>query len=161
MKKTFAFVLILALLLPLSSFASDSADIDLSGLSFDELIALREQLNLAIWNSQEWHDVTVPAGVWEIGKDIPEGHWTIRLAADDILASFAYTDLLDEFGKDVGYGWKGVHGALCNKKNRDGSLKWPEYSEEIDIDMKSGMYFINKAPFSFTTYVGKPDLGFH
>lgn len=157
MKKLITTILIIALILP----AAACADLpDLSGLSFNELVQLKEQINLAIWNSKEWQEVTVPEGVWEIGKDIPEGHWTILPGSENLLLSLVYTDILDEFGKDVTYGWKGWHGSICNKKNKDGSLKWPEYPESADIDMKSGMYFINKGPVIFTPYTGKPDLGF-
>ena len=157
MKKLFIFTLILALILPVAA----SADLpDLSGLTYDELVELRDRINLAMWNSQEWQEVTVPAGVWEVGVDIPEGHWTIRIAAEDQLTNIVYTDKLDEVGKDVGYGWKGYHTSLCNKKLKNGSLKWPEYIEEADIDMKAGMYFICKIPVVFTPYTGKPSLGF-
>lgn len=157
MKKLIIVALVLALLLPAAAL-SDLPDI--SGLSYDELVQLKEQINLAMWKSQEWQEVTVPAGVWEIGKDIPEGHWRITLAFEDQLGYLVYTDRLDEYGKDVTYGWKGWHGSICNKKHKDGSLRMPEYPEEADIDMKSGMYFINKAPVIFTPYTGKPDLGF-
>ena len=133
---------------------------DISGLSYNELVQLKDHTNLAMWNSQEWQEVTVPAGVWEVGKDIPEGHWSISLAVEDQLTHIVYTDILDEFGKDVTYGWKGWHGSLCNKKNKDGTLRMPEYPEQADIDMKAGMYFINKVPVNFTPYSGKPDLGF-
>ena len=135
-------------------------DIKVESLSYEELIQLKDRLNLAMWNSESWQEVTVPEGVWEVGKDIPEGHWSIRLAVENQLSNITYTDSLDEYGKDVTWGWKGWHGSICNKKNKDGSLKWPEYPEEADIDMKAGMYFINKMPVIFTPYTGKPDLGF-
>lgn len=134
--------------------------IRLDSLSYDELVDLKDKINLSIWNSQEWQEVTVPEGVWEVGKDIPEGHWTIRLAVENDLANIVYSDILDEYGKDVTWGWKGWQQTLCNKRNKDGSLKWPEYPEETDIETKSGMYFINKSPVVFTPYTGKPDLGF-
>lgn len=84
MKKLVSFFLTALLL-----FSAASADpVDLSGLSFDELVALRDQINLAIWNSQEWQEVTVPAGIWQVGKDIPAGHWSIRVAAEKIISTF-------------------------------------------------------------------------
>lgn len=134
--------------------------IHFESLSYDELVQLKDQINHAMWNSQEWQEVTVPAGVWEIGKDIPEGHWSFRLAVENQISNVVYTDKLDEYGKDVGLGWKGWHGTLCNKTNNDGTLKWPEYPEEADIDMVSGMYFLNNEPVIFYPYSGKPDLGF-
>ncbi len=69
-----ALALILALLL-IGSAAL--AEIDLSGLSYDELLELREQVNLAIWNSESWHEIEVPAGVYIIGEDIPAGRYDL------------------------------------------------------------------------------------
>ena len=53
-----------------------SESIDLSGLSYDELVALKDRIDLAIWNSQEWQEVEVPQGLYVVGKDIPSGTWT-------------------------------------------------------------------------------------
>lgn len=32
----------------------------------------------AIWNTKEWQEVEVPAGVYEVGVEIPAGEWTLR-----------------------------------------------------------------------------------
>ena len=74
MKKLLCLLFVLVLL-PVVSL-SDLPDI--SGLSYEELVQLRDCINLAIWNSEEWQEVTVPPGLWKIGDDIPAGHWTIR-----------------------------------------------------------------------------------
>lgn len=67
-------VLVLALLMV---GALASAEVDLSGMTFDELVALRNQVDQAIWASDGWQEVTVPAGNYTIGKDIPAGRWTL------------------------------------------------------------------------------------
>ena len=56
------------------------ADIDLSGVSYDELIALKDQIYAAIWNSGEWKEAIVPAGVYVVGENIPAGQYTIEMA---------------------------------------------------------------------------------
>lgn len=56
----------------ISSFSGD-----FSHYSFNELIALQSALNSALWASDGWQKVTVPAGVYVVGEDIPAGHWTI------------------------------------------------------------------------------------
>lgn len=147
------FVLFLSLLL-ISSAAADP--MDLSGMSFDDLVELRDQLNLAIWNSREWQEVTVPAGVWQIGVDIPAGHWTIR-PLPGTYVSVAYCDRLDDFGKSVGVGWLGWSGCLTGRGDSDITAGEPR---EVDLDMVAGMYFINHGTVIFTSYAGKPDLGF-
>lgn len=91
MKKLLTVILILALLVPFSAFA-DLPPLD--GLTYDELVELKDQINLAIWNSDNWQEVTVPAGIWKIGEDIPEGHWSIRIGVDDQLAIVTYCHLL-------------------------------------------------------------------
>ena len=147
------FLLLLAISLLITAAAADVPD--LSGMSFDELVALRDQLNLAIWNSQEWQEVTVPAGVWIVGQDIPAGHWVIRPAPDTYI-SVVYCDRLDEYGKAPAVGWRGWSGTLTAK---DKGLTVNE-PQEVDLDMVDGMYFINRGTVIFTPYSGKPDLGF-
>ena len=143
--KRFAALLLVAILLLAGSAAANP--IDLSGLSFEQLVALRDQLNLAIWNSQEWKEVTVPAGVWKVGEDIPAGHWSFRLAEDDSFPTVYYCDILDSAEKAPGIGWNG----------------WMEIFTKLDqvedLNMKEGMYFINNCPMIFTPYI-KPDFSF-
>ena len=158
MKKPLALILIVALAVP----AIALADIDLSGMTFDELVTLREQLNLAIWNSQEWQEVTVPAGVWEIGKDIPAGHWTVR-PVDGVFMTFWYGDQLNSAKTDKADRWNydtGAYLILSSKKKKDGSWKDDDEQHEIDIDMKEGFYIVINAAVIFTPFTGKPDLGF-
>ena len=52
-------------------------DIDISTLSYQELVELQTKIQYAIWNSQEWQEVTVPAGLYQVGVEIPAGNWTI------------------------------------------------------------------------------------
>ena len=77
------FLSLLLCLLVVVSPAWSIADLpDISSLSYDELVELKDSINLAIWNSQEWQEVTVPMGVWTVGEDIPVGHWSISLSPD-------------------------------------------------------------------------------
>lgn len=64
MKK--ALSLFLAIMLLIVSIPA-MADVDLTGMTYAELVALKDQINLAIWNSSEWQEVTVPQGVWKVG----------------------------------------------------------------------------------------------
>lgn len=72
MKKFLLFSLIFIMLSTCSL-----ADVDLSNMSFEELLELQQQVNLTIFNSDEWVEVEVPMGVWDIGKDIPAGRWEL------------------------------------------------------------------------------------
>lgn len=148
------FLLFLAAMLLISSAAADP--VDLSSMSFDELVALRDQLNHAIWSSQDWQEVTVPAGVWTVGQDIPAGHWTIRPLPGDYV-NVTYFDKLDQFGTGVGAGWRGWGGTLTARGEDDITFGEPT---QIDLEMGEGMFFKCSKSVIFTQYAGKPDLGF-
>lgn len=136
------------------------AEVDLSGMSYDELVALKDQINLAIWNSQEWQEVTVPVGVWKVGEDIPAGHWTITVAPDGP-TNWAYISIgtaLDQTGKAIDimateyYYSEGIKLA--------GSDAIPNL-EQIDYELNDGAYVIvDYSDVIFVPYAGKPSLGF-
>lgn len=135
-----------------------AAEIDLSGMSFDELVALRDQINLAIWESAEWEEVTVPQGVWKVGVDIPAGHWSIK-PVDGGDCWVKYGDVLDSSGKDIDYSPAKISETLTSPLNSYYSAN--SDLTEIDIEAKDGYYFvIDFGSAVFSPYAGKPDLGF-
>ena len=75
MKKLICVILIL--MLPVVVLAED-----LASMSYDDLIKLHQNIVAEIMSRPEWKEVTVPAGNWEVGKDIPVGFYSIR-ATDD------------------------------------------------------------------------------
>lgn len=68
--------LLFALMLSTVTFAH-AETFDLSGMSYDELIALHKQVSIAIMQSDEWKEVTVPVGEYVVGEDIPAGAYTL------------------------------------------------------------------------------------
>ena len=159
MKKLITIILILSVMLP----AAAVADLpDISGLTYDELVQLKDQINIAIWNSQEWQEVVVPSGVWSVGEDIPAGYWTITPI--DAITSFWYGDKINESKTGPGYGWDyttGLATTLNGRLAKDGSFLYPNEENQISIDMKEGMFVYFKCAMRFTPYSGKPDLGFN
>ena len=94
MKKVIAIALALILI-----GAAAYAAIDLSGMSFDELMDLRKQVELAIWASGGWTHAEVPAGVYYVGEDIPADRWTLYASG-----KFGLTlDIYDADGKVLDY----------------------------------------------------------
>lgn len=75
MKKLISVLLLLCMLT-----APAFAEIDLSSLSFDELVELRQKCQSEMMSRTEWKEVQVPQGVWQVGKDIPAGDWIIKCA---------------------------------------------------------------------------------
>ena len=153
MKKFLALALVCLFLAPAAV-----ADVpDISGLTFDELITLREKINLAIWQSAEWQEVTVPEGVWVVGEDIPAGHWTIRVASSNDILNIAYMDRINLTTELP------MNGAQLFSRTiaSPGFSAFGEINAEYaDIVMEDGWYFKCSGAVIFTPYTGKPDLGF-
>lgn len=140
----------------------DSADSvsglqDLSSMSYSELVSMKNQINLAMWNSQEWQEVTVPPGIWEIGKDIPAGHWTIKPVKGCGPWYIIYDSSISDDGHDISYSGNTIMECICDPSS---SYYTPEYKTETDIDMENGYFVRLDCSMVFTPYSGKPDLGF-
>jgi len=58
-------------------FSAACAETDLSGLSYDELVDLQKKISTEIMSRPEWKAVEIPIGEWIVGKDIPEGYYSI------------------------------------------------------------------------------------
>ena len=153
MKKLIA--VIMAISLFFSSFAL--ADIpDISGLSYDELVQLRDQINIAMWNSQEWQEVIVPAGTWKVGEDIPAGHWSISMSGHGCVVVW-YCEKIDELGKPVCFGAKYTDKQVASE---DFNAFGEKYSHKVDFELQEGWYLYFTKEVIFSPYSGKPDLGF-
>ena len=152
MKRFFACFLAALLLFSVSASADPP---DLSGLSFAELISLRDQLNLAIWSSDEWQEVSVPIGIWEVGKDIPAGHWMITPPDRDFGQVFYCQKYIPSTKKpDHGYP---AHTCVIAGVKTSFANSTDNY---VDYDMEDGWFFINEVSVTFTPFIGKPDLNF-
>lgn len=75
MKKILCAALVCILL-----FSSACAAPDFTDWTWDELVALQHYITLTLMQRPEWKEVTVPAGHWVVGVDIPEGEYSIRCA---------------------------------------------------------------------------------
>ena len=73
MRKLLAVVLVLMMILPLVGIGENKYD----GMSLNELQAEYTAILKAMWSTDEWQEVEVPSGVYQIGVDIPAGKWTI------------------------------------------------------------------------------------
>lgn len=150
MKKLFACLLVLALCLPLAA----SAAVDLSGMTFEELIALRAEVDAALWASDGWQSVNVPVGGYVVGRDIPAGHWTISANPK----SYCYVSIgtaLDSTGMLVENDdfWASLMGKEC-RIYKEGEVT------SIDVILSEGQCIaIEESDCFFTPFVGK-SLGF-
>ncbi len=149
-----------AVLLMLLPLAYAEAEIDLSGMSYDELVALKDQINKAMWESEEWQEVTVPQGVYEIGEDIPAGHWTIA-AADGQYVSVSWGTKLNDTKTDVEMVWEDGFYEMESMVSAKSDYYDDGDRTEVDFDLQNGQYLVvSGGNVVFTPYQGKPSLGF-
>lgn len=78
MKKVLFLISVFIFLVP--SFAL--ADIDLSGMDYDDLIALKQQVDLLIMQSDHYKEITLTIGLWKVGQDIPAGTYILSPSSD-------------------------------------------------------------------------------
>lgn len=131
--------------------------IDLSALTWEELLELKAAITMEQLSRDEWQEVEVPQGVYVVGEDIPAGKWTVRCKTGSRLR-LAWSAALDESGQDIDF--YAVHDTA--------HLTNPEYEYykagddvEYTFDAIDGYYIvIEDAPATFTPFAGKPDLGF-
>lgn len=75
MKKLTALALILLLALSLPSISR--AENKYEGYTFEQLQVEYLAILEAMWKTNEWQEVEVPAGVYQVGVEIPAGEWTL------------------------------------------------------------------------------------
>ena len=154
MKKLITICITFALVLALIPAAF--ADWDLSGLTFDDLIALRAQIQLEMMSRGEWEEVEVPQGVYQVGVDIPAGTWTIR-SKGKYYTGINVGTALRENKADVVF----PPNAFATIYNVNGGAYDESKLSEWTVTVSNGEYVVvEDGPAIFTTYTGKPSLGF-
>lgn len=137
--------LVLCLLLALAPGAS-LAEFDLSGMSLADLLKLQQQVTLAMWESSEWQEVEVPAGIYMVGRDIPAGHWTI---SGSDFAYVTWGSKLDQYGATIDY-----DDTISDAYLESGDI------ESVSWNLTDGTYLmIEYCSVVFTPYSGA-NLGF-
>ena len=102
MKKLISLLLTLCILLvPVLSLADS---IDLSGMSLADLVKLQEQVTMAMWKTEEWQEVTVPAGLYTVGVEIPAGKQTITATPNASMEQVEIGSKLDDTGMGISWG---------------------------------------------------------
>lgn len=155
MKKLLAALLIMTLL-PIYALAAPQT-IDLEIMTVKDLTEFKDQLNLAIWNSTEWKEVTVPQGIWEIGKDIPVGHWTIK-AADGAKSDIYWGDLAESKARTYSYE---ARATLVSETYRGFNASIDRVELDWELTTENHLYVeVEHGSVVFTPYEGKPSFTF-
>lgn len=82
MKKKILSVILTLCLLPVIALA----EVDLSAMSVDELIALNKAVVMELMSRKDFKEVAVPAGTYKVGEDIPAGTYTVKAEGDQYIA---------------------------------------------------------------------------
>lgn len=129
--------------------------VDLSAMSWGELLELKAEINRELCSRDEWEQVEVPQGVWVVGEDIPEGMWTVTAGSGyALLLKWGYS-LRENGNVDWSKSPSNVENIYPANDAENGEMT--QYSFEA----KKGMHIqVEYATAIFTTYTGKPDLGF-
>lgn len=143
MKKVITICITLALILALAVPAL--ADVDLSGLSFEELVALKSQIDLELFARPEWQSVEVPQGLYLVGRDIPAGKWTVR-PIETNCSEVSVGRTLDDGGMKLTYPYKadeyifGTGYMLYSEGNRTEMTIEITDGDYVEIDMGSAIF---------------------
>ena len=144
MKKLVSLLLVVTLAFVVTVSCAES--IDLSSLSYDELIALSSKITMEIMSRPDFKTVKVPPGAYMVGKDIPAGKWTIT--ATEGACEVYWGKSLDEYGVDVPYSDRI---ATIDDWGSQSTASW---------DLVEGTYIVvNRNAVTFTPYV-PVSLGF-
>ena len=157
---------LLSLLVSLFLLCSSAlAEIDLSVLTFDELAALRDQCQLEMMSRDQWQEVTVPQGLYEVGVHIPAGDWTIR-CADTGRDNYLLMECLIRWGEGRpgdryfwDYGKKKGEVEIYNPNNTD----YSDQVQEFTITLEVGDFIYIDPEYNravFTPYSGVPSFNF-
>lgn len=159
MKKLVSVFLSVLLVLSLpfcSSFADESSQRKwqkkLSTLDQEELRDVIAAASSVLLSKSEWESVTVPAGFYVVGEDIPAGHWSISFAPCEY-ALIEYFHKTDATGKNAAdlftdYYYEGI----SDPASAMGSVYM---SREIDLDLQEGWHIV----ITYGSLVFKPYTG--
>ena len=110
MKKVFPVLLVVLML-----FSCAMAETNLSEMSYDELLTLQKDITKEIMTRPEWKEVTVPAGHWKVGVDIPAGTYCIKADTDSCFVTIWRKAIEDYSDNGLFYSEVLDKGEYCGK----------------------------------------------
>lgn len=155
--KKFTCILLLVALMGCLVLPACAEEIDLTALTWEELLELKSAITLEQLTRDEWEEVEVPQGVYKVGEDIPAGKWTVTCKYGTS-ATISWGEKLDSTGHDVDI-W-GLYD-MANVKNPN--HKWTDKNDRLEytFDAIEGHYIIiDIGTATFAPYTGTRDLGF-
>lgn len=119
-------------------------------MTLSELVKLSEQITMAMWKTEEWQEVTVPAGLYQVGVEIPAGKWTITATPQTYSATVKIGTQLEDNGLDINW-------LYSESNNLYGIDSWAYNESKMNswtVTLTDGMYIKMEAAMIFTPYAG-------
>ena len=141
-KSAITLICILSVLLPCAAFSE----------TFDELLEEKQLLCQALWTAEEWSEVLLPIGAYEIGVDIPAGEWTFY--------AYDYSRPRIHYGRELMPGGARMHeGNVAEWAETVKSPKFDHFDSRTDksyftAKLKSRRYIVVKYGM---TWISKED----
>ncbi len=123
-------------------FTAHADTIDLSGMTYDELIELIDEAQRQIMFSDYWQEVEVPQGEYLVGVDIPEGKWIVTACPQAISYVSQRRLTLYRFGIELQN--EGFYDYIVNTQLT--GVETPQYQNYdwnfVRVDLASGDLFV-------------------
>ena len=142
MKKLLVIALTFVLLLSCATSYAEPETIDLEAMSLAELSNLIQRAQIAMFQTDDWQEVTVPAGLYQVGVHIPAGTWNVSMGSK--WARISIGAALNDTGNEVDYRSNGYYSVQLN-----------ENVPSQDITFFDGMY----VEIEYASLIFKPVAG--
>ena len=149
--KKFLYAILLSMLLCSVAIAAPRT-IDFETMTLKELISLCAEAQIYILASDEWQEVILPEGIYEIGVDIQAGRWTISTAKGEA-ARINWGKSLNETGTEINYKDFSTD-VVISETHRLFEAKATK--PHFDLELPEGTFIhVQLGTVVFTPYMGK------
>ena len=135
---------------PAGAYKKISSFID--DLDLKHLLKLKESVDKKIFKSGEWKEAQLPAGTYQIGTDIPAGHWSLSAAGEYSTPMVWYFEKAEPSGVLIDYTGRWYMQTIVSA---DVYEENPSFPMSIDINMQDGWFLQFDQSVILSPYTGK------
>ena len=147
MKKVVFYVVFLLTLL--SAVSASAQNFDLSQFSYSELQSIVTQATKEMMSRSEFQAVEVPLGVYQVGKEIPAGQWTVTKADKAWMSEVETGSTLKEDHNGIDMWGSGYNSSVLSDDNPSRTINLVD-GYYVEISMGAVIFSTPTGPsFSF------------
>ena len=121
-----------------------------------ELLALEEQIRMALKETDQWQETTLPLGAYQVGTDIEAGHWMFLPPDDESLPIVTWGTELDETGWFFDYENEILSETIMHP-NHYSAVSRDNWHRSLDLTLIENTYIVvQRNEVVYTPYIGKP-----